>query len=129
MAAPYSTFKPEYCAIAIKVLSAGESIVAVAAELGVCRDTVYDWKEAHPEFAKALKVGLASSQRVWEQMGVDGITGKFERFAGAPWMFTMKNRFRDDYLADEKKDDKTDEKSVLEKIISGEIVINKPAST
>ena len=50
------------CAIATQVLAGGESIVAVAAELGVCRATVYEWRDMHPEFEKAIKAGLAAAQ-------------------------------------------------------------------
>jgi len=103
-----------HCAKAIEVLSNGESLVAVAAELGVSRKTVYEWKDKHPEFKEAIEKGLALSQRYWEQMGHDGTTGSNKDFSATPWMFTMKSRFRDDY-ADDKSTDSKD--TVIEKLL------------
>jgi predicted DNA-binding transcriptional regulator AlpA len=128
MAAPISTYRKEYCAIAIEVLSQGKSIAAVCAKLKISRPTFYTWRNNNPEFDDAISLGLQQAQAAWEEIGLDGIMGRIERFSGAPWIFTMKNRFRDDYAEDKKDDKKSDEKSVLEKIISGEIVINKPVS-
>lgn len=107
-------YDESYCTKAIEVLSNGESLVAVAAELGVSRKTVYEWKDKHPEFKEAIEDGLARSQRYWEQMGHDGTTGANKDFCATPWMFTMKSRFRADY-AEDKKDDSKD--SVIEKLL------------
>lgn len=103
------------CAKAIEVLSNGESLVAVAAELGVSRQTIYDWKDKHPEFNEAVQLGLARSQRYWEQMGHDGTVGTNKDFSATPWVFTMKSRFRDDYAED--KDKKSNSDSLVEKLI------------
>lgn len=123
MARPFE-FKPEYCDIAEKVLASGESIAAVAAELNTTKPTIYSWKDEFPEFKLALEKGLAKAQRDWEQIGKMGATGCFEKFSAPAWIFTMKNRFRDDYR-DEAKEEKTTEVSVLEKILNGEITVNK----
>jgi hypothetical protein len=128
MAAPVSSYRPEYCDIAIKVLADGESLAAVCCELDICRTTLYEWRDKHPDFARALRKGLQKAQRDWETLGRHGVNGDIDKFSATAWLFTMKNRFRDDYAEDKKEDKKSDEKSVLEKIISGEIVINKPAS-
>lgn len=108
-------YRPEMCATAQEILSSGKSLAAVCAALNVCRDTLYEWRDTHPDFAKALKIGLQHAQAYWEQIGEDGITGKYEKFGGAPWMFTMKNRFRDDYKED--KEPKTVADSIVEKLI------------
>ncbi len=100
----------------------GESIAAVCAELEVTRQTFYNWKDNYPDFCNAVEVGLLKSQRDWERVGRDGIVGNLEKFAGSPWMFTMKNRFRSDYQ-DDRKEEKDESTSLLEKIISGEIKI------
>ncbi len=108
-------YKPEMCDIAIKVLSGGESIVAVAAELGVSRAMVYEWIDGKPEFKEAIKTGLAQGQREWEAIGKQGITGGYEKFSATGWMFTMKNRFREDYK--EEKEAKTVNDSIVEKLL------------
>ena len=120
--APPTLYKPEFCAIATKILADGESLAAICAELEIARPTLYEWKEKHPDFKLAIDVGLQKAQRDWERLGKEGIQGNLEKFAGSPWMFTMKNRFRDDYKDD--KTEKPDESvSLLEKIISGQIKI------
>ena len=117
-----SDFRPEYCEIAAEVLSSGKSYAAVCSKLDICRSTLYKWRDDFPEFAKALSRGLQKAQEHWEDIGEDGIKGNIDKFSSTPWIFTMKNRFRDDY-ADEKKEDKTSADSLLEKILSGEIKI------
>jgi hypothetical protein len=108
--------------IAEKVLANGESLAAICAELGITRTTLYEWRDTHPEFKQAIECGLQKAQRLWEQIGQDGIKGNYEKFNSAPWIFTMKNRFRNDYK--EEKDEKQDNAiSVLEKIITGDIKV------
>lgn len=110
-----SKYKPEYCEIAQEVLGNGKSLAAVCARLNICRATLYEWRDSNAEFAKALNQGLQKAQEYWEQIGEDGITGKIDKFGGAPWIFTMKNRFRADYQED--KDAKSDNTSLVEKLI------------
>ncbi len=115
-------YKKEMCIKAEMVLANGESLAAVCAELDITRTTLYEWRDTNPEFKQAIERGLLKCQRVWEQMGKDGIQGNYEKFGAAPWIFTMKNRFREDYKED-KEEKKDDDKSVLEKLITGEIKI------
>jgi hypothetical protein len=105
-----SKYKPEYCQVAIDILAGGESIAAVCAELNITRKTYHNWKDAHPEFAEAVEIGLQKSQRDWERLGREGVSGDIKNFAGSPWIFTMKNRFRADYAAEDefKRKDNTD---------------------
>ena len=115
MAWQLSEYKSEYCKIAAKVLAAGESLAAVCAELDICRATLYNWRAAHPEFASALDRGLQKAQRDWERLGREGISGEIDKFSASPWIFTMKNRFRDDYKED--KEQQVVDLSVVEKLI------------
>ena len=110
-----SEYKPEYCEIAAKVLADGESYAAVCAELDRCRSTLYNWRDTHPEFASALNRGMQAAQRDWERLGRNGIEGNLEKFSASPWIFTMKNRFREDYKED--KQEKTVNESIVEKLI------------
>ncbi len=110
-----SEYKPEYCDTATRVLSDGESLAAVCAELDICRDTLYTWRENNPDFDKAVRKGLQKAQRDWESIGRSGITGQYEKFSAPAWIFTMKNRFREDYK--EEKEQKSVSDSIVEKII------------
>lgn len=121
MGAP-TKFKNEYCKKAEEILATGKSLAAVCAKINIARSTLYEWKDTYPEFKESLERGLQKCQAYWEEIGLDGVVGNYEKFAAAPWIFTMKNRFRDDYTDD--KDEKQDSAiSVLEKIITGELKV------
>jgi hypothetical protein len=106
------------------LFSEGARITKVCVKLGINRDTYYEWKKTYPEFARAAKQGELTSQMWWEDKGKEGIFGDIEKFAGSSWQFVMKNRFREDYK-DDSKEEKSTDTSVLEKILNGEITINK----
>jgi transposase-like protein len=103
------------CEKTIQILSTGKSIAALAHLLGVCRETIYEWRDKHPEYARALKKGRDACQLYWEDIGQEGIQGDIKNFSATAWMFTMKNRFRDDYKED--KQEKTISESIVEKLI------------
>lgn len=111
-----SEYKPEYCKIAADVLARGKSKAAVCAVLDICRPTFYQWCDIYPEFNSAVSQGMQKAQAYWEDLGEQGIRGDIEKFGGSPWIFTMKNRFRDDYK-DDKADDKGITNSIVEKLI------------
>lgn len=117
-------YNESMCEKAYQILSRGKSIARLATDLQVCRDTIYHWRDQHPDFAKALKRGLDAAQAHWEELGESGIAGDIEKFGAAPWIFTMKNRFRADY-ADRHEEKQDNAASVLEKILSGELKLNK----
>ena len=91
--------------IAKLILSGGESVAGVCAELGIGRTAYYEWIKNHPKFAKAVEQGKEAAQRHWEDIGKKGITGQIEKFSGTPWMFVMKNRFKDDYADNKPQSD------------------------
>lgn len=108
-------YTEEMCSTAEKVLSGGESLAAVCAELNITRTTLYEWRDNHPKFSSAIERGLLKCQRYWEKIGKRGITGKYEKFSAPSWIFTMKNRFRADYAED--KEVKSDNSALIEKLI------------
>ena len=48
-------YDPSYCEVAINCGREGYSLVEIAVELGVIRDTLYNWMEKHEEFFRAIK--------------------------------------------------------------------------
>ena len=110
-----SLYKPEYCKTAVEVLSKGKSLAAVCVACGICRATLYNWRDAHPDFKNALSFGTQTAQVLWEERGERGIDGEIKNFAGSTYMFTMKNRFREDYA--EEKEVKSTADSFVEKLI------------
>ncbi len=80
-------YRPGMCKTAIEVLSAGRSIAALAAELQVSKDTIYEWKKQYTEFSDAIARGLAAAEMVWEEKRRDDVHPHI-------WALTMKNRFK-----------------------------------
>ncbi len=52
-------YDPAYCQVVIDKMGEGFSKTAVAGFIGVCRNTLLNWTETHPEFLRAVKVGEA----------------------------------------------------------------------
>lgn len=85
-------YKPEYCDKVVEYMGNGYSKEAFAGEIGVCRDTLYEWASKHAAFSDAIKRGEAANLSYWERIGQQGITGQLEGFNASSWIFTMKNR-------------------------------------
>ena len=71
----------------------GESVVEVCVQLGINRDTFYDWCKKHKKFNKAYEQGKLLSQAWWEKLGRAGSLGT-QKINPATWIFNMKNRFK-----------------------------------
>ena len=61
-----SKYDEAFCQVAEDTLAQGYSEAVLAGELGVCIDTVTEWKNVHPEFSASIKIGRAKGARVWE---------------------------------------------------------------
>lgn len=88
-----SKYNPRYCKVVIDLMSEGLSKEVVAAELGISRDTLYEWCRKNPDFSDTIKRGELLSQRYWERIGIDGMLGRIPGFKVAIWIFMMKTRF------------------------------------
>ena len=76
----------------------------------ICRDTLYQWAETHPDFSYAKKLSSDASRLHWEGLAVDFIveerkelvdqsTGRVKVFSAKKlntgiWVINMKNRFK-----------------------------------
>jgi transposase len=88
-----SKYKKEYCSRAIELLSEGKSVIQIAAELNVSRDTIYEWQKAHPEFSDSIKKGMAKSEAFWEHV-LQGAASGLVSANSAALIFLLKNRFQ-----------------------------------
>ncbi len=88
-----SKYTSAFCNQVIELMSKGYSKEAVAGELGISRDTFYQWSKDHKEFSDTIKRGSAQSALYWEKIGMEGMLGKITGFRPAVWIFIMKNRF------------------------------------
>lgn len=91
-----SDYKPEFCNTVVELGKQGKSIAQMACQIGVHRDSLYEWAKQHEEFSDAFTRGTQESLAYWEQMGQEGAEGKRE--VNAPlWSRSMAARFPKDY--------------------------------
>lgn len=106
-----SKYNPAYCDAIIAHCQDGSSISSFAASIGVCRDTITDWGQAHPEFLASVKVAKAVVA-AWYDKKARGIVGG-ESGNATLCIFGLKNF------------DATDFRDVQEQRHSGEVTVNK----
>lgn len=88
-------YKPEYCEQVIELGKEGKSPAQMAAHFDVCRQTIYNWQDQHPEFLAAFNRAMAHCQNWWEDQGMKGMVA--DKFNANVWTKSMQARFRDDY--------------------------------
>lgn len=90
MARP-TDYDPEYCERVVELGREGESVVGIAADLGVSKQTVYNWQEKHPEFLDAMTRARDLSESWWASQGKKGIWSR--EFNASAYRLQMMNRF------------------------------------
>lgn len=70
-----SKYDPSYCDELIEHMKDGASLTSFAASIDVCRDTISEWANVHPEFSAAVKRGKAKCAAWWEETARGGATG------------------------------------------------------
>lgn len=86
----------------IELSKEGASIVELAVELGVSRDTFYALSEREDEFSDTIKICKEHCEVWWLKKGRKNLENKDFSFTG--WYMNMKNRFgwRDKTEVDQK---------------------------
>lgn len=56
----------------------GSTMVEIATMLGVCEDTIYEWKKKFPEFAEAIRAGVEVSNGEILHSAFDQATGSYQ---------------------------------------------------
>jgi len=113
-----SLYKPEYDSKIIEVMKEGASLVEFCAEIGVTRETAYEWARVHPSFSDAFTRARLLCQAWWERQGRQHLedTSEFDyeskistqkKFNDRLWNKNMACRFRDDWT------DKTEVESTV----------------
>jgi len=99
MARP-SKYKKAYCQQIIDFMAKGNSAVQFAAEIGVSKDSLYEWVKNYQEFSDAFKLARARCESHWEKIMQAKAIGNFKDKNGvklkgsdACMIFWMKNRF------------------------------------
>jgi hypothetical protein len=63
-------FKPAYIETIKNQMAQGYTFAAAAASFGVCRMTLYNWREQFAEFDRAVREGEILRQRFWEDLNI-----------------------------------------------------------
>ena len=91
-----SKYNPKYCEDVIRMGSEGYSVLEMAAEIGVKRDTLEtNWPAAHPEFLEAFTHAMGLSQAWWERQG--RLSLHADKFQAALYSRSMSARFPKDW--------------------------------
>lgn len=90
-------YKPEFCAVVVASASEGKGLATIARELGVMRETMWRWGNAHSEFRNALKEAYEAGMSWWEEQGRMATFGAVQGFNATAYIFQMKNRFKEDW--------------------------------
>lgn len=97
-------YSPEICEHIPALYEGGKTNCEVAALIGICESTFYDWVKQYPAFASAVKYGKTLSKSFMTDEGRKGALG-LQKMEPKLWHLLMRNEFG--YDADFKKDDGT----------------------
>jgi hypothetical protein len=91
-----SSYDPSYCERVIELGQQGFSVVEMATEIGVSRNTLEtNWPLEHPEFLEALTHARECSQAWWERTGRVGMISN--TINPSIWSRSMAARFPKDW--------------------------------
>jgi orotate phosphoribosyltransferase-like protein len=91
-----SEYDPAHCEKVVELGKQGMSVIEMACEIGVSRNTLEtNWPAKHPEFLEAFTRAREESQAWWEKAGRVGMAGK--NIDAAIWSRSMAARFPKDW--------------------------------
>jgi hypothetical protein len=90
-----SKYKPSMCDEIIMILARGDGQAAFCAKHNIHRDTLLNWRKAHPEFDEAYKVAIEHCETWWQKVGKEYTTHDFKgtQLNAVAWSMNMRNRF------------------------------------
>ena len=99
-----SSYRPEYCELAVKLGAQGKSYAQIGAAIGVARKTLYEWADQFPEFRDAIARARDLSLAWWEEQAHIGMweSPEGQRLNPQLWSRSMAARFPDDYRESKK---------------------------
>lgn len=99
-----SVYKEEYCERIVDLGLRGASVVEMAFELGVTKQTLHNWTDAHPDFLDAFTRAKMASQVWWERKGRDGMEKPSQEFQASIWSRSMAARFPEDWTEKQRQE-------------------------
>ena len=95
-----SKYRPEYCETVLELGAQGCSVVEMAAEIGVARNTLEtEWPAQHEDFLQAFAQARQLSQAWWEKQGRVNLVMApgMGTFQATVWSRSMAARFPADW--------------------------------
>ena len=94
-----TTYNPEFIDEIIRLAKQGKSFEQICYRLDIGMTTIYQWRDAHPEFAKALEEAKIYEQAYWEDLAEAHIieTKEGPRLNATIWSRSMAARFPKKY--------------------------------
>ena len=87
-------YKPsQHPKLIIEAFLNGYSEDSLAGALAISQKTFDAWVKKYPKMREALVEGKAAERFYWEQVGLDGMSGKIKGFNHQVWLATMRARF------------------------------------
>lgn len=90
-----SEYTDDACAVVIRMGAEGKSVVQMACELNVHRDTLYEWAKVHPAFSDAFTRARLLAQAWWEETGQTNLAT--QGFNASLYAKIIGSRFKADY--------------------------------
>jgi predicted DNA-binding protein YlxM (UPF0122 family) len=87
---PAPLYEQKYCDQIKILMEDGLSVAEVAAEIGVSKKTLYNWR-INPEFDEAFEIAVTKSEAWWQRTCRSNLGNKF--FNDRAWQTQMRNRF------------------------------------
>jgi hypothetical protein len=73
-------YDPEWCNLAVALMSTGKSKTQVAAAIGITKQNLYSYAKTHEDFAHALELGQTLAEAKHIEHGENGMLGNIKNF-------------------------------------------------
>lgn len=90
-------YQEDMCQEVIKFGKLGYSRTAIAAKLGISRNTLYQWVKQYPDFQDAMEKAVEESQIFWEDALRLTAMGALEKANATATIFALKSQFQQDW--------------------------------
>jgi len=101
-----SKYDPAFCEQVIQLGKLGKSIEQIACELDVGTKTIYNWRDEHPEFLRALDMAREFEQNWWETIAQTHMIEEKDaaKLNASIWSRSMAARFPKKYRESTKQE-------------------------
>lgn len=99
-------YRPEYCERVKELGKLGKSIEQIACELDVGTRTIYEWRDVHPDFSRALDMAREFELHWWETVAQTHMIEDKDapRLNASIWSRSMAARFPAKYRESTKQE-------------------------